>query len=165
MAVVSPVFWHLVSWVPGSCPSPSPTLSFFLPLFSLVFPPSYILPWRRPEQLLFSANESNIYSQRTEGWSHCTDMCCLIFTWVLMLARQVISLPSHLSSPETSLWLRQCCFLGDTETLSLLYLLSMALLTFVPVIAKVLAPLEVAGMLFVFVAVCSLFSAPACTRT
>lgn len=73
--------------------------------------------------------------------------------------------PSHFPA-EPSLQPRDLCVgAAFSETLSLLYLPSVALLTFVPVTAKVLAPLEVAGMLFVFIAVCSLFSTPACPRT
>lgn len=142
--------------------SPWPTRSFFLPVCSLTFPPSHILPWYRPEQLLLSASESNIYSQHTEGWSHGTDMCCLIFTWVLMLACQVIYLLSHFSSPLCdciSAAFSETRKRGDAETLSLPDLLSMALLTFVPVIAKVLALLEVAGMLYICY-LCLLLSAP-----
>lgn len=49
-----------------------------------------------------------------------------------------------------------CVSAASSETLSLPYRLSMAFLTFVPVIAKVLAPLEGAGMLYICVCCCLL---------
>ena len=58
------MFWHLILLVTIDVSLDS---TFFLPVFSLAFPPTYSLLCHRPKQLYSSANKSNIYSQQTEG--------------------------------------------------------------------------------------------------